>query len=90
MDDIADLAEQELVINEKVALEKVQRELRQSNPSVYCLCCRKEIAPARREAIPGVNNCIECQEIADTQIATKKRHYYEEPEVDPESEEASD
>lgn len=32
---------------------------------VYCEECGEEIAAARREALPGVRLCIDCQEEAD-------------------------
>ncbi|WP_026758341.1 DksA/TraR family C4-type zinc finger protein [Sediminimonas qiaohouensis] len=31
----------------------------------YCADCEEEIPPARREAIPGVKLCIECQQERD-------------------------
>lgn len=39
---------------------------------VLCIECDAPIPPARRRAVPGVESCITCQEIAEL----KSKHYH--------------
>ncbi|HBB1602689.1 TPA: DUF2732 family protein [Escherichia coli] len=58
-------------------LEERQRHIRAARAKtpgvsrVLCIECEAPIPPARRRAIPGVQLCITCQEIAEL----KGKHY---------------
>lgn len=46
------------------------RQLLPAGPSLmHCAECGNDIPPARREALPGVRLCVNCQELADKQDA---------------------
>ena len=51
------------------AMDLVQQRVEVSR--VLCVECEAPIPPARRRAIPGVQLCITCQEIAEL----KGKHY---------------
>ncbi len=50
------------------AVERARRKLAQGGESLkYCEECGEEIPPRRRELIPGVRLCVDCQTERDKQ-----------------------
>jgi len=47
------------------ALDRIRSELPEGKSLEYCEECGAEIPQARREAVPGVRLCIECQQEQD-------------------------
>ncbi|TBW55172.1 DksA/TraR family C4-type zinc finger protein [Marinobacter halodurans] len=43
------------------ALERARRQLPEGESLTHCEECEAEIPPARREALPGVRLCVQCQ-----------------------------
>ncbi len=53
------------------AVEKARSQLPQGESLTNCEQCAHEIPPARREAVPGVRLCLNCQNQLDRQQATQ-------------------
>ncbi len=51
------------------AVEKARNRLPKGESLTHCEDCEVEIPEARREAVPGVRLCINCQEASDQQHA---------------------
>ena len=51
------------------AVDRARKQLPQGESLMRCAECDAGIPPARREAIPGVRLCIQCQEKADKDAA---------------------
>jgi phage/conjugal plasmid C-4 type zinc finger TraR family protein len=49
----------------KDAIERARSQLPSGPSLVHCADCRNDIPEARRVAVPGVQLCIACQQIAD-------------------------
>lgn len=67
----ADGAEQEQIeatIND--AIERARRALPKGDSAEYCEACDALIPEARRQAIPGVQYCIACQQSLEQQRHT--------------------
>ncbi len=52
-------------IEDEMARLKAMRKTPQGESETHCLECGEEIPKARREAVPGVKICIDCQEEHD-------------------------
>lgn len=50
------------------ALERMKRPARTGESRTHCVDCDEEIPQARREAVPGVTLCIECQQDRDVRF----------------------
>ncbi len=63
--DAADRAE--IIIEEDIEdmILGARNSLNQHNISGLCFGCGDIILPARRSALPGCNNCIDCQNIVE-------------------------
>ena len=47
------------------AVKEARARLSRGESLKYCEDCGEEIPKARREALPGIRRCVQCQEIAD-------------------------
>lgn len=61
--DGAELEQIEATIEDGVA--QIRARLRQGESAEFCRDCGEEIPFARREALPGVQFCVACQELRD-------------------------
>ena len=52
------------------AVRRAQSRLSRGPGLAYCAECGAEIPRARREAVPGVRLCVDCQERSDRQGGT--------------------
>ena len=59
MADNADIAGDYIIRRNQEALENRVRY--QGESRTHCLICEEEIPQRRREAVPGVTRCVECQ-----------------------------
>ena len=58
------------------AIEMARRQLKHGTISAhFCIECGDAIAQARREAIPGVQYCLSCQQEIDKQLAKSTNLY---------------
>jgi phage/conjugal plasmid C-4 type zinc finger TraR family protein len=51
------------------AIDRARKQLPQGEALTHCEECDAEIPQARREAVPGVRLCIQCQEELDKDAA---------------------
>ena len=49
----------------KDGIKRARTQLRQGPGLTHCEECEAKIPEARREAVPGVRLCVDCQEAAD-------------------------
>ncbi|MFQ1008500.1 hypothetical protein B6D12_05250 [Gilliamella apicola] len=60
----------------KDSIEMARRQLKHGTISAhFCVECGDAIAQARREALPGVQYCLSCQQEIDKQIAKSASLY---------------
>jgi phage/conjugal plasmid C-4 type zinc finger TraR family protein len=52
----------------KDGVARAQSRLPQGASATHCLDCAAPIPDARREALPGVQLCVKCQEKADKEL----------------------
>lgn len=68
MTDIFDMATDRETLERERAIEALRSRRRDDQHSAEeCQQCGSEIAPARRQALPGVSLCIGCAEAAEQQ-----------------------
>lgn len=51
-------------------IERARSKLPHGPGSTHCISCGLEIPLARRKAIPGVELCVSCEDVADRSNAT--------------------
>ncbi len=51
------------------AIKRAREQLPQGPSLTHCEDCEKEIPAARREAVPGVRLCVNCQAEHDKEVA---------------------
>ena len=51
----------------KDAIKQAQNRIPKGDSLTHCRECNAEIPEARRQAIPGVSLCVQCQEVFDMQ-----------------------
>jgi phage/conjugal plasmid C-4 type zinc finger TraR family protein len=51
----------------KDAIDRAKQNLPVGESLSHCAECGAEIPEARRQALPGVRRCVECQQVADGQ-----------------------
>jgi len=52
----------------KDAIEQAKSHLPEGESLTHCEECEKEIPEGRREAVPGVRLCVQCQELLDEEM----------------------
>jgi phage/conjugal plasmid C-4 type zinc finger TraR family protein len=57
------------------AIQKARSQLPKGESALHCVECGVEIPAGRREAIPGVQLCVACQEEADALQSTASTLY---------------
>ncbi|MGE4195323.1 MAG: TraR/DksA C4-type zinc finger protein [Pseudodesulfovibrio sp.] len=65
MADECDMAQDMEALHRRIALESLHSATTGRNSLYYCEECGDPIPEARRQAVPGVSLCLECQEEAD-------------------------
>lgn len=65
MADECDLAQEMEALHLKMALQNASGSCMHGDSLRYCEECGKPIPEARRQAVPGVRLCVECQEESD-------------------------
>ncbi len=58
-------------IEDELARMKALRKAPQGESLTHCAECEEEIPQARREAIPGVKICVDCQEERDARFVPR-------------------
>lgn len=73
MPDICDRADADIAFFDNLRL----RELQQPTPpsAVLCQGCGHKIDPRRREALPGVQTCADCQNLAEDREKNIRRMF---------------
>lgn len=71
MPDICDHANDEMEFLNQITLSRPHPP---SQPSAtHCCDCKKPILRRRREALPGVRRCVDCQTILEIEITVNSR-----------------
>ena len=64
MPDICDHANDEMEFLNQIQLSRISSATHQPS-ATHCCDCRAPIPERRREAVPGVNRCVDCQSILE-------------------------
>lgn len=64
MPDICDHANDEMEFLNQIQLSRISSATHQPS-ATHCCDCRAPIPEPRREAIPGVSRCVDCQSILE-------------------------